>query len=296
MNKSTIKKLIAAAVFVFAIILFNMATVVTKPGEYRVIKQFGKIVRVDTCDSHAYGLGFKIPFIQSETVISQKLILTDLAASDVMTSDKKSMISDCFVLWKIEDPVKFIQKLSGSQQNAESRIGSNVYNSLKNVISSLTQEEVISGRDGELADLVTETLGTNLEAYGIKVEKIETKMLDLPDENKEAVYNRMISERGNIAASYTAQGEQEAQKIKNDTDEKTTIILAQAQKTADTTIAEGEAEYMRILSEAYNDESKADFYSFVRQLDAMKATLKNQGNTIVLDKDSPIAELFYQGE
>ena len=119
-------------------------------------------------------------------------------------------------------------------------------------------------------------------------------MLDLPDENKEAVYNRMVSERGNIAASYKAQGEQEAQKIKNDTDEKTTIILAQAQKKADTTVAEGEAEYMRILSDAYNDEDKADFYSFVRQLDAMKATLKNQGNTIVLDKDSPIAELFYR--
>lgn len=120
-------------------------------------------------------------------------------------------------------------------------------------------------------------------------------MLDLPDENKEAVYSRMVSERGNIAASYKAKGEQEAQKIKNNTDEKTTVIIARAQKTADTTIAEGEAEYMRILSEAYNDEAKADFYSFVRQLDAMKATLKNQDNTIVLDKESPIAQLFYQG-
>ena len=276
------------------LILFNAATVVTRPGEYRVVRQFGKIVRVDTVDSHAYGLGFKIPFIQSDTAINSKLMLYDLAASDVMTSDKKSMISDCFVLWRIEDPVKFIQKLSGSQQNAESRISSNVYNALKNVISSLTQEEVISGRDGELADMLTENLGSSLASYGIKVEKIETKMLDLPDENKDAVYTRMISERNNIAASYTAQGEQQAQEIKNDTDEQTTVILAQAQKTADTTIAEGEAEYMRILSEAYNDTSKADFYSFVRQLDAVKATLKNGENTIVLDKDSPIAKIFYQ--
>lgn len=289
------KKLILAIVILFlALILFRAATVVTKPGEYRVIRQFGRIVRVDTTEDHPYGLGFKIPFIQSDTSISKKLMLYDLAASDVMTSDKKSMISDCFVLWRIEDPVKFIQKLSGSTQNAESRISSNVYNALKNVISSLTQEEVISGRDGELADLLTESLGTNLASYGIKVEKIETKMLDLPNENKEAVYTRMISERNNIAASYTAQGEQKAQEIKNDTDEQTTVILAQAQKTADTTVAEGEAEYMRILSEAYNDEAKADFYSFVRQLDAVKATLKNGNNTIVLDKDSPIARLFYQ--
>ena len=152
---------------------------------------------------------------------------------------------------------------------------------------------MISGRDGELANLLTEKLGTNLEAYGIEIEKIETKMLDLPDENKEAVYNRMISERNNIAASYTAKGEQEAQEIKNDTDEQVTVILAKAQKTADKTVAEGEAQYMKILSKAYNNKNKADFYSFVRQLDAVKATLKNGENTIVLDKDSPIAEIFY---
>lgn len=290
------KRIIIIPCIIAAFVILISSMVVTKPGEYRVIKQFGKIVRVEENDGSDYGLSWKIPFVQSETVISSRVKLSDLPASDVMTSDKKSMISDCFVLWKINDPVKFIQKLSGSQQNAESRISSNVYNALKNVISSLTQEEVISGRDGELAELLTEKLGTNLESYGIDVQKIETKMLDLPDENKDAVYNRMISERNNIAASYTAQGEQQAQEIKNDTDEKVTVLLAQAQKEADTIIAEGEAEYMKILSNAYNDESKADFYGFVRQLDAVKATLANGERTIVLDKDSPIAELFYGKE
>ena len=287
------KKIFIIPVVVLAFLLLLSSLVITKPGEYKVIKQFGKIVRVEENDGSSYGLSFKIPFVQSETTISSKMTLSDLPVSDVMTSDKKSMIADCFVLWRIEDPVKFIQKLSGSVQNAESRISSNVYNSLKNVISSLTQEEVISGRDGELADVLTKSLGTNLETYGIKVEKIETKMLDLPDENKEAVYNRMISERNNIAASYTAQGEQQAQEIKNDTNEQVTVLLAQAQKEADTIVAEGEAEYMRILSDAYNNQDKADFYSFVRQLDAIKATLKDGKNTIVLDKDSPIAEIFY---
>ena len=287
------KKVIIIPILIVAFAVLMSSFVVTKPGEYRVIKQFGRIVNVYENDGSSYGVNFKIPFIQSETVISSKMRLSDLPVSDVMTSDKKSMIADCFVMWKIEDPVKFIQKLSGSVQNAESRISSNVYNALKNVISSLSQEEVISGRDGELAQILTERLGTNLEAYGIKVAKIETKMLDLPDENKDAVYNRMISERNNIAASYTAQGEQQAQEIKNDTNEQVTILLAQAEKQAATQVAEGEAEYMKILSEAYNDESKADFYGFVRQLDAVKATLKKGDNTIVLDKDSPIAELFY---
>lgn len=291
--KNLNKKWLAIPAALLAIIVLSQSVVVTAPGEYRVIKQFGKIVRVEENDGSSYGISMKIPFIQTESSITSKIILSDLPASDVMTSDKKSMISDCFVLWKIEDPVKFTQKLSGSQQNAESRISSNVYNALKNVISSLTQEEVISGRDGDLANLLTSKLGKNLETYGIKVEKIETKMLDLPDENKEAVYNRMISERNNIAASYTAKGEQKAQEIKNDTDEEVTVIVAKAQKEADKIIAKGEAEHMRILSKAYNNSDKADFYGFVRQLDAMKETLKNEDNTIVLDKDSPIAELFY---
>ena len=287
------KKIILIPLLIVALSILSSSFVITKPGEYRVIKQFGRIVSVKENDGASYGVSFKIPFIQSETVISSKLRLSDLPVSDVMTSDKKSMIADCFVMWHIEDPVKFIQKLSGSVSNAESRISSNVYNALKNVISSLSQEEVISGRDGDLAQILTESLGSNLETYGIKVQKIETKMLDLPDENKDAVYNRMISERNNIAASYTAQGEQQAQEIKNDTNEKVTILLAQAEKQAATLVAEGEAEYMKILSEAYNDEGKADFYGFVRQLDAVKVTLKNGDNTIVLDKNSPIAEIFY---
>ncbi len=287
------KRYLVIIVVILALLGLSSVMVVTKPGEYNVVKQFGKIVRVEQNDGNSYGLSFKMPFMQTVTTISAKVKLSDLPASDVMTSDKKSMISDCFVLWRIEDPIKFIQKLSGSEQNAEARISSNVYNALKNVISSLTQEDVISGRDGELAQLVTETLGTNLESYGIKVNKIETKMLDLPEENKDSVYTRMISERNNIAASYKAQGEQQAQEIKNDTNEKVTVLIAQAQKQADTIVAEGEAEYMRILSSAYNDAEKADFYRFVRQLDAVKATLGTGENTIVLDKDSPIAELFY---
>ena len=292
-SKGRFNFIIGVVAIIAVMILIAQSIVVTKPGEYRVVKQFGKIVRVEENTGDTSGISFKIPFMQSEHSISSKMYLSDLTPSDVMTSDKKSMISDCFVMWKIEDPIKFIQQLSGSVTNAESRISSNVYNVLKNIISSLTQEELISGRDGELAAMIKSGIGNTLTGYGIEIVGVETKMLDLPDENKNAVYTRMISERNNIAASYTAQGKQEAQQIRNSTDEQETIILAKAQKQADTLIAEGQAEYMRILSEAYNNAEKADFYSFVRQLDAVKATLKTGNNKIVLDKNSPIAEIFY---
>ena len=197
---------IIAVVAVLAIMIINSGMVVTYPNEYTVIKQFGRIESI----RQEPGLSMKIPFIQTAEKIENEVLLYDLAVSDVMTKDKKSMIADCFVLWKIEDPYKYTQTLSAQKSNAEFRIDTITYNSLKNVISSLSQEEVISGRDGELAKAIQDNIGDTLEQYGIELLAVETKSLDLPDENKNAVYERMISERNNIAATYQAEGQEEA--------------------------------------------------------------------------------------
>ena len=132
-----------------------------------------------------------------------------------------------------------------------------------------------------------------MEGYGIEILAVETKSLDMPDDNKQAVYDRMISERQNIAASYTAQGESEAQKIRNETDKTVKVMVAEANKNAEITIAEGEAEYMKILQEAYNTSEKAEFYNYIRSLDALKASLKGDNKTIILDKDSELARILY---
>ena len=131
-----------------------------------------------------------------------------------------------------------------------------------------------------------------MEQYGIQIRFFETKQLDLPNDNKEAVYERMISERNNIAATYTAEGNAEAKVIRNATDKETTIQISEAKKQAEILEAEGEAEYMRILADAYADESKTDFYSFVRSLDAFKASMNGEEKTVILSEDSPIAEIF----
>lgn len=130
------------------------------------------------------------------------------------------------------------------------------------------------------------------EQYGIEIQMVKIKKLDLPDENKDAVYNRMITERKNIAAAYKAQGDSEAQKIRNMTDRETEVMISEANAKAAQLEAEGEAEYMRILSDAYNDPDKAEYYLFVRQLDAAKKSLENGNTTLFLDSDSPIASLF----
>lgn len=132
----------------------------------------------------------------------------------------------------------------------------------------------------------------NPEQYGIEIQMVKIKKLDLPDENKDAVYNRMITERKNIAAAYKAQGESEAQKIRNTTDKETAVMISEAEAKAAQLEAEGEAQYMQILSEAYNDPDKAEYYLFVRQLDAARKSLKGGNKTLFLDSDSPLASVF----
>lgn len=282
------KKIIAAVAVVLILILLGASVVVTAEDEYSVVRQFGRISKV----VDEPGFTMKIPFLQTVDKCPKKTLLYDLVPSEVITRDKKTMITDSYVLWKIKDPMKFAQSLNGSLTNAESRINTAVYNALKNVISSMNQDEVIQSRDGELSKYVMEKLGDTIGQYGIELSMFETKQLDLPDDNKEAVYERMISERDNIAATYKAEGNSEAQVIRNTTDKEVSISISEAEKQAEILVAEGEAEYMRILSEAYNTEEKQDFYSFVRSLDALRESMKGEGKTVVLSADSPIAEIF----
>ena len=290
MKKNFIKAIITLLLLVLIFVGFS-SLVITKENEYKVIRQFGKIDHVET----KAGVSFKIPFLQTEATLPKCILVYDLSPSDVITQDKKTMITDSYVLWQITDPVKFAQTLNSSIGNAESRIDTVVYNSIKNIIGSLPQEEVISGRDGELSEAIMNNVGNKFNQYGLEVVAVETKQLDLPNDNKEAVYERMISERGNIAATYTAQGAAEAQKIRNTTDKEVTILISEAKKQSEILKAEGEAEYMKILSDAYADESRTDFYSFVRSLDALKASMKGDNKKVILDKDSPIAQIFYGG-
>ena len=284
--------IIAAVAVVFVLVLAGTSLVVTQQNEYSVIRQFGKVVAIrDTA-----GISFKVPFVQTVETLPKTVLLYDLPISDVITQDKKTMVTDSFVLWRIDDPQLFIQSLNGSLSNAEARLSTNVYNAVKNVISAKTQTEVISGRDGELASDIKAAVGDTMEQYGIGLLAVETKHLDLPDDNKEAVYQRMISERNNIAASYTAEGESEATKIRSETDREVEILISKAQAQAEVLQGEGEAEYMRILSDAYADPSRAEFYNFVRALDAAKASLTGDDKTLFLDKDSPLVQVFYNAQ
>ena len=270
------------------VVAVGASVTVTQQNEYKLIRQFGKVDRVISSS----GISFKIPFIESTQSLPKETLLYDLAASDVITKDKKTMISDSYVLWKISDPLKFAQTLNSSVESGESRINTAVYNATKNAISSMSQDQVITSRDGELSDMVMQAIGTNMDQYGIELLKFETKQLDLPDDNKEAVYERMISERDNIAATYKAEGNSEAKVIRNKTDKEVAIQISDAKKQAEILEAEGEQEYMKILAQAYGEEDRSEFYSFVRSLEALKTSMKGEDKTVILSADSPIAQIF----
>jgi len=278
--------LIIVAVVAFFIFLSSSYTVYT--NEAAIIINLGKIKKIESTP----GWHIHVPFVESAHVIYTGNILYDIPASDVITSDKKSMIADNYVIWAIEDSKKYYQTLGATRARAEERIEAAVYNATKNIISSMTQDEIIAARGTTLTDLITKKANTDITQYGITIKLAEIKALDLPEDNKAAVYERMISERNNIAAGYLARGLAEAQKIKNETDKNVSVVTAEAEAEAAKIEAEGESEYMRILSAAYNDLDKADFYNFIRGLDALKA-LVGGDKTIVLDEKSELAKILY---
>ncbi len=286
-KKGSFLKVLIIALVVIAIMVLSSGFYVVHQNEYVTVRRFGKIIAIEK----EPGLHFKVPVVDDTQSISAKVVLYDIPASDVITKDKKSMITDTYVLWKVSDPRKYVQTLNAIEARAEERIEASVYNATKNAISSMTQDEVIEARGEQLTTHITEEAEADMTGYGITIVQAQIKALDLPDDNKQAVYDRMISERNNIAASYTAEGEAEAQKIHNQTDKQVAIVTAQAQKDAAVLEAEGEASYMETLSQAYDTEEKADFYSYLRGLDALKASMKGD-KTIVLDKNSELAKIL----
>lgn len=287
------KNVFYISVIVFAIvfaIVFSMSYTITTKDKYTVIKRFGKIEKVIS----EPGFGFKIPFIETASSIPKTLLIYDIPQSDVNTKDKKNMVVDCYVTWQIVDPVQFAKTLNSSISAAESRIDSNAFNAVKNTISSIDQNKLISGRDTELSDKIMESVSETLAGYGIEISNLEIKMLDLPEDNKAAVYTRMISERAEIAAGYIAKGDAESRKLMNATDKTVAINLSNAKTEAEQIIAEGEKEYMRILNEAYNSPEKKEFYNFQLELNAVKNYMVGD-KTLILPKDSPLVSMFTEG-
>ena len=260
-------------------------------NEYACTVRFSKIIST-TADA---GLHFKLPFVDSVKYFTKATQLYDIPPSEVLTSDKQNMTVDCYILWSISDPKLFYQTL-GSTSTAEQRLDALTYNELKTVMGTLAQADIINMEDGARRNDIYSNIASDVDrlarTYGIRVEDVKIKQFDLPESNLNAVYNRMISERNQMAEKYTADGNYEASIIRNNVDKQVNIIVSDAEASAAQLVAEGEGEYMRMLAAAYNSEDKKDFYEFTLALDALKKSLDGTEKTIVLDGNSALAKIL----
>ena len=285
------KIIITAAIDILVVIVAASSVFTVREDEYACTVRFAKII--DT--TAEAGLHFKIPFVDSVKYFPKNAQLYDIPPSEVLTSDKQNMTVDCYIMWKIADPLKFYQAV-GSNSAAEQRLDALTYNELKTVMGTLAQADIINMEDGakrnEIYDGIAASVDKRAADYGITVLDVKIKQFDLPESNLNAVYSRMISERNQMGSKYTADGNYEASIIRNDVDKQVNIIVSNAQAAAAKLEAEGEAEYMRLLAEAYNSNDKKDFYEFILALDALKESLATGEKTIILDADSDLAKIL----
>ena len=285
------KGIIIGIIALFLVIAGISSIYVVEENEYACTFRFSEIVKTQENP----GIHFKIPFIDSVEYFTQATMLYDIPPSEVLTSDKQNMTVDCYILWSISDPQQFYRAV-GTTTVAEERLNAITYSVLKNSMSTLAQADIINmepgGKRNEIYDSIAANVDSQTAVYGIHVEDVKIKQFDLPDSNLNAVYERMISERNQMAAGFTADGSKEATLKRNEVDKTVNIMVSNAEAEAAKTVADGEAEYMKKLAEAYNTPEKKEFYEFMLALDALKQSLTGEEKTVILDADSELAKIL----
>ena len=281
---------IGALLLIAAVLVILNGLYIVHEGEYAYVSQFGAIIRTD----EEPGLKIKVPFIQEATKLTKKSMVYDINPSEVLTEDKKAMVVDSYALWQIRDARTFVQRL-GNLNEMNKRIDASVYSVIKNIMGAMPQDEIITDDEAQRNNLnqqITELVRGQLEGYGVNIHAVEIRRYDLPDDNLSAVYNRMISERAQMAASYKADGEYQANIIRNGSDKDVEILLGEARADAERLAGEGEQGYIQTFAEIYGDRDMATFYTFVRELEALSRSMVGSGKTVVLGPDSPIMRIL----
>ncbi|MBY0099034.1 protease modulator HflC [Mesobacillus maritimus] len=287
-NKYTKFGLFIVLLLALLIFIFNNLFVV-KEGEYKVIRQFGEVVRIESSP----GLAYKIPFIQSVTSLPKYQMTYDVSQAEINTKDKKRILIDNYAVWRIEDPKKMISN-ARTLEAAESRMEEFIYSVTRTELGQLNYDEIINDEKssrGSLNDRITEQVNELLvkDNYGISVTDVRMKRTDLPEENELSVFTRMISERHSTAQDYLSQGDARKNIIEAETDKEVNEMLAKAKADAEEIRSEGEAEAAKVYNNAFSKDP--EFYSLYRTLESYKKTI-GEDTVIILPSDSPYARIL----
>ncbi|MBI1730649.1 protease modulator HflC [Candidatus Acetothermia bacterium] len=267
---------------VLAWIGFSLFSFTVDETQKAVVLEFGKIKRIVTDP----GLYFKTPFVQNVVYVEDRLLSMDIKPAEIITVDKQRLTIDSYTLWRIADLQKFVQTVPGGRTQAETNLDNIVYGLLRDVLGKKNFTDVLQ-RD--FLTEVKQSAQTQVADFGIQIVDVRIKRADLPDANAQAVYQRMISERKQIAQRFRAEGEQESQRIRSDADRQVTIIKADASKTSEELKGEGDAQALETYANAYNQDEK--FFLFWRTLESYKKTLETN-TTLVLSSQADYLRLL----
>lgn len=287
--KKHIKSIIILTL-VFASLVILLANIyVVKESEYRVVRQFGEVKDI----RHTPGIYMKIPFLQSVTSLPRYQMTYNVSEAEINTMDKKRIIIDNYAVWRITNPKMMITN-AGNMLNAEGRMEEFIYSVVRTELGQLAYDEIINDENtsrGSLNDRVTERVNELLakDNYGIEVVDVRMKRTDLPPENEQSVYTRMISERQSIAQKYLSEGDADKRTIESTTDKKVQEMIAVAQKEAAIISAEGESEAAKIYNQSFSKDP--EFYALYRTLESYKKTI-GEDTMIILPSDSPYAKIL----
>jgi len=227
------------------------------------------------------GLRFKIPFFQEVRYFTKMLLVLDAPPADIITKDKKTMLIDNYTMWRIQDPLLFLQTLR-TEPAGESRLDDIVKSELRVELGTHNLIDVVTKTREEIMEKVTKEANIKSVQYGIEVLDVRIKRADLPGDNAQKVFGRMRSERERIAKKYRSEGEEEATKIRAETDKEKVILVAEAYKKEQEVRGNGDARATKIYADAFNKDR--EFYAFMRSMEAYKNSLKTDTTVILSEK------------
>ena len=282
------KKLFTFITPVLLLVGFSSIFIVDETNQV-VILQLGKPVKTVTKP----GINVKLPFpFQEKITFDDRLLEYDSPPEEILSKDKKTLIVDNYVRWKIVDPLQFLKTVQAIP-TAKSRMDDIVYSELRRELGTHDMVEIITQNREEIMDIVTKESNEATLSYGISVVDVRIRRVDLPSQNEESIYARMEAERKRQANKFRSEGEEEAQKIRAATDRDKTIILADAYKEAERIRGEGDAKAVQVYARSYSADPK--FYEFVRTLDAYKKVVDDK-TTLVLPSGSKLFKLLMDGK
>lgn len=283
MNRRTLA-ILGIVVLVAGIIAFSALFTVHQTQQALVL-QFGEPKRV-VKDA---GLHAKLPFIQNVVFLDKRMLSYDGGGEEVIASDRKRLVVDSFLRYRIDDPLRFYQTV-GNELVARQRLNALLTSSLRQVIGTVPLQSVLTGERAQLMAQIAQRVNTEAKDLGISVADVRIKRADLPEANNQAIYARMKTEREREAREFRAQGAEISQRIRSRADREKTVLLAEAQKQAQILRGEGDGNAVRIFAEAFGTD--IDFFTFYRSMQAYRGSLGGEDTTMVLSPDSDFFRYF----